>query len=52
MVGEKGLVGKLEMGGGGVAGSYIQWAEIDTERKRWIGGGRKIVRDSALYIAG
>ena len=51
-MGEKGLVGKLEIGGGGVAGSYIQCAEIDTEGKRWIGGGRKIVRDSALYIAG
>lgn len=30
---------------------YIQWAEIDRERKRWIMGGREIVRDPNGYMA-
>lgn len=33
-------------------GSYIQRAEIDRERKRWIIGGREIVRDLNGYMAG
>lgn len=50
MVGEKGVVGELEAHRQR-RGRYIQWAEIDRERKRWIVGGREIVRDSGGYIA-
>lgn len=35
----------------GVGGRYIQWADIDRERKRWIMGGREIVRDPNGYMA-